>query len=83
MNFGDGEAMLKLANDRLNEVKEKYPQAGLLDANDVNVIYLTAYDPTLYHEFAIASNSTFGVTRQAALRRMFRPLMSAADQILS
>ena len=83
MNFGERDAMLKLANDRLAEVKGGYPQAQLLDADDVSVIYLTVYDPALYHEFAIASNATFGVTRQAALRRMFRPLMSAASQVLS
>jgi formate dehydrogenase iron-sulfur subunit len=83
MNFGERDAMLELAEARLAEVKEKYPQARLLDPDDVNVVYLTAYDPLLYHEFAIASNSTFGVTRQAALRRMFRPLASAASQVLS
>jgi formate dehydrogenase iron-sulfur subunit len=83
MNFGDRDTMLQLANDRLAEVQGNKPQARLLDADDVNVIYLTAYDPALYHEFAVASNTSFGVTRQAALRRMVRPLMSAASQVLS
>ena len=68
---------------RLAEVRRKYPQAQLLDADTVSVVYLTLFDPLLYHEFSIAFNTSFGVTRQAALRRMFRPLMNAAAQVLS
>jgi hypothetical protein len=33
-----------------------------------------AYDPGLCHEFAVASNTHFGISRQAALKRMFGPL---------
>jgi formate dehydrogenase iron-sulfur subunit len=84
MNFGERDDMLKLADSRLAEIKGKYPQAQLLDAADVNVVYLTAYDPLLYHEFSIASNTTgMGVTRQVALRRMIRPLITAVSQALS
>jgi formate dehydrogenase iron-sulfur subunit len=83
MNFGERDDMLQLAESRLAEVRGKYPQAQLLDADTVSVVYLTLFDPLLYHEFSIAYNSSFGVTRQAALRRMFRPLMNAAAQVLS
>jgi formate dehydrogenase iron-sulfur subunit len=82
MNFGERDEMLKLAEKRLTEVKVKFPNAVLLDPNDVNVIYLTAYDPLLYHEFAIASNSAFNVTRQVALRRLFRPITNVASRVL-
>ena len=54
----------------------------LLDPDDVNVIYLTAYDPALYHEFAVASNSAFEVTRQIALRKLFRPLTNLTSRLL-
>ena len=83
MNFGERDDMLQLAESRLAEVRGKYPQARLLDADTVSVVYLTLFDPLLYHEFSIAFNTSFGVTRQAALRRMFRPLMNAAAQVLS
>jgi formate dehydrogenase iron-sulfur subunit len=83
MNFGDRDAMLELAESRLGAIKDRYPQAQLLDAADVNVVYLTAYDPLLYHEFSIASNTATGVTRQVALRRMIRPLITAVSQALS
>jgi formate dehydrogenase iron-sulfur subunit len=74
MNFGEREEMLVLAKNRLAEVKKDHPKAMLLDPNDVRTIFLVAYDPLLYHEFSVASNSSFDVTRQVALRRMLRPL---------
>ncbi|MGD9079418.1 MAG: formate dehydrogenase [Desulfobacterales bacterium] len=74
MNFGERQEMLDLAQKRLAVVKGTQPKAMLLDADDIRVIYLVAYDPGLYHEFAVASNTHFGISRQAALRRMFRPL---------
>jgi len=82
MNFGERGDMLKLAEQRLGEVKNKFPDAVLLDPNDVNVIYLTGHDPLLYHEFAIASNSAFNVTRQVALKKLFRPITNIASRML-
>ena len=73
MNFGPREEMLALANARLSVVKKANPAAQLIDADTVEVIYLTAFDPLLYHEAAIASLSP-GVTRHMALRRMFNPV---------
>jgi formate dehydrogenase iron-sulfur subunit len=75
MNFGDREAMLERAETHLAEAKKKFPQATLLDADDLNVIYLTGYDPQLYHEFAIASVSPRSMTRLAAMRKMLRPIV--------
>lgn len=54
MNFGDREDMLKLAEEQLAKVKEKFPKAILVDAEDVRVIYLTAYDPASYFDFLMA-----------------------------
>ena len=82
MNFGDREAMLDMARSSLGVAKKKYPKAMLLDADDVNVIYLVAYDPSLYHEFAVASNTAFDVTRSVAQRKMLRPLTRMTSRLL-
>jgi formate dehydrogenase iron-sulfur subunit len=74
MSFGDREDILKQAQEHLALARKKYPQAQLLDVDDVRVIFLVAYDPLLYHSNAIASRHAFDVNRQVALRRMFRPV---------
>ena len=81
MNFGDREDMLALAQSRLTEVKKKFPAAALLDPDDVRAIYMVGFEPNLYHEFAVASAAHFGITRQAALRKMFRPFRNIASQL--
>ena len=82
MDFGDRNEILSLAQKRLANAKDKYPQAMLLDPDDIRVIYLVAYDPNLYHDSAVASNSTLNITRQVALRRMFRPLTNITSRLL-
>lgn len=82
MNFGDRDEIQSLARKRLAAVKDKYPQAMLLDPDDIRVVYLTAYDPNLYHDSAVASRSTQNITRQVALRRMFRPLRNITSRLL-
>lgn len=82
MNFGDRNEILSLAQKRLADAKDKYPQAMLLDPDDIRVVYLVAYDPNLYHDSAVASNSTLNITRQVALRRMFRPLTNITSHLL-
>jgi len=82
MNFGDRDKMFTMAQERLGAVKKNYPGAALLDADSVNVIYLIAFDPDLYHEFAVASNVTLPITRQVALRRMFRPVTNRVSRLL-
>ena len=74
MNFGDRDEIMELPKNRLTLAKKKYPGAQLLDADDVRVIFLVAEKPSLYHKFAMASNTAFGMTRNMALRKLVRPL---------
>ncbi|MDM8525099.1 formate dehydrogenase [Desulfococcaceae bacterium HSG8] len=82
MNFGDRKEMLDLAKSRLGVVKKANPKAQLIDADDVNVIYLVAYDPRSYHDNATASNSVIRMTRQMALRKMFSPVAGVAARVI-
>ena len=54
MNFGDRDAMLALATERVEKLKATHPQAQLLDAEQVRVIFLVVDEPTRYHKNAIA-----------------------------
>jgi len=74
MSFGDSREMLSLAESRLAEVKKKNPRARILDVDQVSVIYLVAEDPGLYFKTASAGVRNRGMTRKAALRKMFRPV---------
>lgn len=75
MNFGDRDAMLEMANKRLEQVTGTYKDAMLANPDDVRVIFLLVDDPKNYHKFAVAQND-IGITRKMALRRLFRPLQS-------
>ena len=55
MNFGERDDILKQAGERLAAIKQKYPKAQLLDADQVRVIYLVTDDPKKYHKNAVAS----------------------------
>lgn len=77
MRFGKRDEILSLADRRLAVAKKKFPKARLVDPADVRVIYLTAYEPEYYHEYAVAAAGSFHVTRHMALRRMLRPLTEA------
>jgi formate dehydrogenase iron-sulfur subunit len=81
MNFGEREAMLEMANQRLGVVKAKSPQAMLFDADTVSVIYLAVFPPENYHETAVASRAPAGVTRHMALRKMVRPFAAALSRL--
>ena len=74
MNFGDREEMLALAKSRLDTVKAKFPKAMLLNPDEVNVIYLVAFDPKYYSDYAVASSGKGGISRSVALRKMMGPL---------
>ena len=74
MNFGDRDEMLSMARKRLSVVKKSQSKAQLLDADYVRVIYLVAEKPSLYHNFAMASNTAFDISRKVALKRLFKPL---------
>jgi len=77
MNFGDRDAMLKLAKERLATVKKKFPKARILDQDQVAVIYLVANDPKMYHKYAVASASG-PMTRKQFFAKVFAPARSSA-----
>lgn len=75
MNFGEREDMLELAEKRLAELKKTYPEAQLLDPDDVSTIYLSIYPPSWYHEFAVASaKQPKTMNRAQALAKIFPAL---------
>ncbi len=82
MNFGERDEVLELARKRLETAKKKYPQARLLNPDDVRTIYLVGYEPALYHEYAAASVEKYVMTRQTALRKMFSPLSGIAARFV-
>ncbi|WP_461211291.1 4Fe-4S dicluster domain-containing protein [Desulfocurvus sp. DL9XJH121] len=75
MNFGDREEMLELAEEHLAAAKKRYPKARLVDADEVNVIYLAAGDPALYHQFLAAEAQPAPVMgRRRMMARFLSPL---------
>jgi formate dehydrogenase iron-sulfur subunit len=81
MNFGDRKEMVELAQKHLTAAKKRFPSSTLLDPDDVRAIYLVNFDSNLYHEFAVASAGNYGITRQAALQKMFRPLTGIVSRL--
>ena len=81
MTFGERDEIMALAKERLAVAKKKYPNARLLDPEDVRTIYLVGFDPMHYHDKAVASFHPKGMTRQAALRKMFRPFNRAISSL--
>ena len=57
MNFGELEEMQTIAFERLEKIKLEYPDAQLLDPDDVRVIFLTAFAPDNYHKYATSFDS--------------------------
>jgi len=45
------------------------------------VIYLVAYNPNLYWEFAVASEREIDITRAVAMQQMLSPLRSFFSQL--
>ena len=81
MNFGDRNEMLDLAINRLTVVRRTHPKAMMLDPDAIRAIFMVAHNPALYHEHAVASNTNFGISRQAALKRMLRPLRNFVSHL--
>jgi len=72
MNFGDRDEMLSMAKKRLEEVRKKYPEAVLGDADSVRTIYLYQTDPAKYHAFAVADAAPVKpMSRKEMLARLF------------
>jgi formate dehydrogenase iron-sulfur subunit len=74
MNFGDYRDMRTYAQSRLAEVRHRYPKATLVNPDKVRVIYLTAFEPTAYWDYAIAEHRATDITRAVAMQRMFNPI---------
>ncbi|WP_419780242.1 4Fe-4S dicluster domain-containing protein [Maridesulfovibrio sp.] len=75
MNFGEREEMVALAEKALERVKKDYPNAEIIDADEVNVIYLVQDKPELYYEYVTAEASGVGngVTRKEFLANLAKP----------
>jgi formate dehydrogenase iron-sulfur subunit len=78
MNFGARQDMLRLARARRDQVAGRYPKAMLVDPDEVSAIYLIAFAPNRYFDHVMAAAGATGITRQAALRRLWGPVARAA-----
>ena len=58
MNFGDRAAMMSLAEEKLMEAKKKFPNAELIDADTVRVVYLVETNADSYYQFLSADASS-------------------------
>jgi formate dehydrogenase iron-sulfur subunit len=72
MNFGDREAILKMAQNRLDEVKKVHRRASLILPEAVRVIFLLKDYPEKYHEFAAEKHGS-GITSMTALNLLLHP----------
>ena len=76
MNFGDREDMLELAEAGLKNAQKKWPNAELVNTEDVRVIYLAANTPSDYYEYMSADASKAApslYTRKKALAKLTKP----------
>ena len=87
MNFGERKDMLALAKKSLERVKKDFPDARLVDTDDVSVIYLVMQKPDMYYEYVTADASSAapllpgndarengGTTRKEFLANLVSPL---------
>jgi formate dehydrogenase iron-sulfur subunit len=72
MNFGDRDAMLAMAKERLEKLKPKYSKAQLIDADQIRVVYLVIDDPRKYWKNSIASLN-HGIVHKLAARFLRKP----------
>ncbi|MFA6448127.1 MAG: 4Fe-4S dicluster domain-containing protein [bacterium] len=72
LEFGTREDMLKLANDRVAEIKSRYPDAHVMqDAKDVSVFYVLHYKDALFS--MEADLSKHDKSRYASRRDLLNP----------
>lgn len=77
MNFGDRDAMLKLAEETLGKVQQKFPDAELIDVDETRVIYLVQTASESYFEFLSADASSIQkgpMSRKQFLAKIGRPV---------
>jgi hypothetical protein len=56
-----------MARKRIERAKQTYPEARLLDADQVRVIFLTAFAPNNYQEKASSFDPTLWKTRKSPI----------------
>jgi len=79
MNFGDRDEMLALAEASLEKAQVKFPDAELIDPDEVRVIYLVQMASEDYYEYlsADASSKQVGpMSRKQFLAQIGRPIKS-------
>ncbi|MEF2146603.1 MAG: 4Fe-4S dicluster domain-containing protein [Desulfovibrionaceae bacterium] len=77
MNFGDREDMLALGEERLAKAKVKFPNAELIDADSVRVIYLVQTNADAYYKYLSADASSVPagpMTRKQFLAKLGSPV---------
>lgn len=75
MNFGERDEMLALGKKRLEELKKTRPKAVLVDYDQVRAVFLTEYEPNLYHKTLMSdAGGPEMLTRFAALDKLLAPL---------
>jgi len=77
MNFGDRDDMLALAEKGLENAQKKFPNAELIDVDEVRVIYLVQTDPDSYFEMLSADASSIQkgpMSRKQFLAKLGRPV---------
>ncbi len=77
MNFGDRDEMLALAEQNLTKAQVKFPDAELIDVDEVRVIYLVQTDSASYFEFLSADASSIQkgpMSRKQFLAKLGRPV---------
>lgn len=76
MNFGERDDMLALAEEHLKAAAEKFPDAELVDADSVRVIYLAQTSPDSYYESmsADATPRRGPMSRKQFLAALGRPV---------
>ncbi len=78
MNFGDRDDMLALAEKSLAKAQKKYPNAELIDADDVRVVYLVQKDSASYYEYLSADASP--IKKGPLSRKQFLAKLASPDQ---
>ena len=78
MNFGKRKDMIALAHERLARVKKQFPEAQLVDEDDVNVIYLITEAPDFYADFVMAQAKPVpsSLTRKQFFASIAKPLVN-------
>ena len=75
MNFGERDDMLALAEETLAKVQKRFPNAELVDADEVNVVYLVQTAGESYYEYMVADAAPKApLTRKQFLAKLGRPV---------